>query len=129
METTLLLSKIIGPVLILRGISILINRSHFVAMLEGLEAEAKTVSFSSIPVGLMMAGLAVGLTHTDTSSLAAIILHLIAWGMVAKASLLMVFPSVIVKKAKLIGQLGFLNVVCLMTTAIGCYLTWFGYFG
>ncbi len=46
MASTPLLSRIIGPVLVLRGISILIDRRHFGAMLDGLDREATTVSFS-----------------------------------------------------------------------------------
>ena len=49
MATTLLLSKILGPVLLLRGISILAGR---------LEKEATSVAFSVFPVILLMAGIA-----------------------------------------------------------------------
>ncbi len=78
METTLFLSKIVGPVLLLRGISIVINRMHFVEMLDRLEDESKTASFSMFPIALLMTGVAVANVHRDTSSLAAIIFHITA---------------------------------------------------
>ena len=128
MEITLFLSKIVGPVLLLRGISILIDRGHFVEMLDRLEDESKTVSFSMFPIAMLMTGIAVTVVHRDTSSLAAILFHVVAWGMIIKTSLLILFPSLMAKKARMIGQAGFLHVVCFMCFAVGAYLTWFGYF-
>ncbi len=128
METTLFLSKIVGPVLLLRGISILIDRKHFVAMLDGLKEEAKTVSFSLFPIALLMAGIAVVISHRDTSSLAAILFHITAWGMILKSSLLILFPKLVVAKARIIGKAGFLSVVCIACSAVGIYLSWFGFF-
>ena len=57
METTLFLSKVLGPVLLIRAISILIDRQHFTKMLDNVENEVSTVSFSLFPVALMMAGI------------------------------------------------------------------------
>ncbi len=59
---TLFLSKILGPVLLLRGISVLIDRRHFAAMLEGLEKEVTTVAFSAFPVVLLMVCTALAVT-------------------------------------------------------------------
>ncbi len=71
MATTLLLSKILGPLLLLRGVSILIDRRHLVAMLDGLEKEATSVAFSVFPTILIMASIALAVTHSDTSNPAA----------------------------------------------------------
>ncbi len=128
METTLLLSKILGPVLIIRGVSILIDRQHFVAMLEGLEKEATTVAFSLFPIALLMASIALALIHTDSSSLAAILIRVIAWGGILKGTALILFPKMVLAKARLIGQAGFLHVVWVVCLGIGVYFTWFGYF-
>ncbi len=128
METTLMFSKILGPVLIIRGISILIDRKHFVDMLEGLEKEATTVAFSLFPIALLMACIALALTHSDTSSLAAMIIQLIAWGGILKGTALILFPKMVLAKARLVGQAGFLHVVWIVCLGIGMYFTWFGYF-
>lgn len=111
METTLFLSKVVGPVLVLRAVSILIDRKHFQAMLDGLEREVETVSFSFFPIALLMAGIALAIALRDTSSMAAIIFRVIAWGAIVKAALLILFPRAMVAKARLLGQAGFLNVV------------------
>lgn len=128
METTLLLSKVVGPVLIVRGISILFDREHFKEMVAGLPREVSTVAFSLFPIALTMAGIAMVLTLNDTSSVAGIVFFLMGWGAIIKGSLLIMFPKLIVAKARLLVQAGFLNVVLFMCLALGVYLTWFGYF-
>ncbi len=128
MELTLLLSKIVGPVLLLRAISILIDREHFVSIIDQIEDESKTVAFSMFPVAMLMTGIAIAVTHTDTSSIAAILFHLIAWGMIIKTSLLILFPRLLARKVQLLPLAGFLNVVFLACAVVGAYLTWFGYF-
>lgn len=125
---TLLLSKVVGPVLLLRAISILIDRKHFVRMIDQIEDESKTIAFSMFPIAMLMTGIAIAVTHTDTSSIAAILFHLIAWGMIIKTSLLIVFPTLLARKVRLLPRNGFLNVVFLACVVVGAYLTWFGYF-
>ncbi len=128
MEFTVLFSKIVGPVLIIRALSIVIDRKHFFKMVDGLEEEVTTVSFSFFPVALFMTSVAILVTHSDTSSLAAILIHIIAWGGLAKSTLLMLFPGVAVGKAKLLVKAGFLNVVLLVCFAAGGIFTYYGYF-
>lgn len=128
MELTLLVSRIVGPVLLVRAVSIVMDRRHFQEMLDGLEKEVSTVSFSMFPIALMMACLALVVSHSDTSSAAAILIHLIAWGGLLKSGALMLFPKLVVQKARRLGRAGFLNVVLVMCTLVGGYFTWFGYF-
>ncbi len=128
METTLFLTQIIGPVLVLRGISILIDWPHFEAMVDGLDKEVTTVAFSLFPIALMMAAIAILRLHNDTSTLAGVLLLVIGWGGVVKASMLILFPKMIVAKAHLVRQTGFLNVVLAVCLTVGAYFTWFGYF-
>ncbi len=99
MELTLLLAKIVGPVLVLRAVSILIDRQHFAELLDQVEEESKTISFSMFPVAMLMSAIAVVNVHHDTSSLAAIIFHIIAWGMIVAIALHPVFH----KLAKVLG--------------------------
>ena len=128
MELTLLIAKILGPVLLLRGASILINRAHFVAMADGLEHELTTVAFSMFPIALFMTCLAVVLTHRDASSLAALMIHVIAWGGLVKSAALIVWPGVVARKARLLVRGGYLYLVTAATVGLGAYFTWFGYF-
>jgi hypothetical protein len=129
MELTSSVAKVIGPVLLLRAVSIVIDRRHFLEMLRGLEREVTTVSFSLFPIALLMACITLALFHSDTSSVAAILIHLIAWGGMAKASALILFPGVVAVKARALERVGFLNVVLVVCFLVGGYFTWFGYFG
>jgi hypothetical protein len=127
MRLTTVISKVLGPVLLIRALSILIDRQHFVAMLDGLEREAATVSFSFFPIALLMACITLAVVHTDWSSPAAVLIRIIAWGGILKGSALMLFPSQMVAKAQLLARWGILDVVLVVTCAVGLYFTWFGY--
>lgn len=128
MELTSLLSKIIGPVLLLRALSILLDREHFLEMIAGLEREVTTVSFSLFPIALLMSCIALASVHSDLSSPAGLLILAIAWGGMVKASALILFPRAVLEKARLLGRAGFLNVVLLVCFVVGGYFTWFGYF-
>lgn len=128
MEFTLFFAKIVGPVLLVRAVSILFDRDHFVAMIDGMEREISTVSFSFFPVALFMVCTAILAVHTDTSSLAAILIYVTAWGGLVKATALMLFPRLLVKKGQLLAKTVLLNVVLVMCFLVGGYFTWFGYF-
>ncbi|MEM7353604.1 MAG: hypothetical protein AAF657_22595 [Acidobacteriota bacterium] len=128
MEFTVLFAKIVGPVLLVRALSIVLDRKHFLEMIDGVEREISTVSFSFFPIALFMTCTAIAVTHSDTSSLAAILIHLIAWGGLAKATALILFPHILVAKGKLFAKAVFLNVVLVACFAVGGYFTWFGYF-
>lgn len=127
METTLLLSKILGPVLLLRGISILINRQHFVATLEGLEKEANSIAFSVFPIILLMASIALAVIHSDTSSVAAVLLHVIAWLGILKGAVLLLRPRMLLDQAKHFGRAAFQHAAWISCAVLGAYFTWFGY--
>lgn len=128
MNSTVLIAKLVGPVLLVRALSLLIDQEHFVAMIDGLDREVATVSLSFFPIALMMACLAILALHADRSNLAGLMITLMAWGGIAKASGLMLFPHVLAAKALLLQRAGFLNVVLVVCLLVGGYFTWFGYF-
>ena len=127
MDTTLFLSRVIGPLLIVRGVTIILYREHFRQIMNNLEQEMRTISFAMVPVGIMMGALAILQVHDDTSSIAAILFHIIAWGAVIKTTVIMLVPRLVAAKVKILAELGFLTVAMVATSAVGVYLTWFGY--
>ena len=127
MDTTLFLSKIIGPVLLLSGMSILFDRQQVVTMLERLEKESTSAAFSALPVILLMASLALAVTHEDTSSPAAVILHVIAWVGILKGAALMLRPKAVLALGSRAGKKTVLHGVWVVSVGLGAYLTWFGY--
>jgi hypothetical protein len=116
-------------VLLLRALSILIDRQHFNDMLRGLDRELATVSFSALPIALLMTCIALVVLHTDSSSLAAVLVRVMAWGGMVKATALILAPHAVVTKARVLGEAGFVNVVLVVCLVIGGYFTWFGYIG
>lgn len=127
MELTSFLAKIVGPVLVLRAISILLDRRHFAELLQGLDREISTVAFSLFPIALLMACIALAVGHTDRSSPAAILIQVIAWGGMLKASALILAPRAVAAKARVLERAGFLHVVLVVCLAVGGYFTWFGF--
>src|SRR5688500_7481770 len=121
MDRTELITQIVGPVLLLRSLSIVIDREHFVEMVNGLEKEIRTVPFSLFPIALLMTCIALALVHSDSSSPAALLIHVIAWGGMIKAAGLILFPTAVVAKARLLVHAGFLNVVLVVCFAVGAY--------
>lgn len=127
MDSTRLLARIIGPVLVLRAVSIAFDRPHFLAMIDGLGREVSTISFSMFPIAMLMGFIALAHAEVDTSTVAGVLLRLIAWGGLVKTSLLILVPDAIVAKAQLLGRAGMLDVVLLMTGLVGAYFSWFGF--
>ena len=77
MDLTTLVSRIVGPVLLVRGVSIMIDREHFLKMVQGLDREITTVSFSLFPIALMMVGIALVLNR-DLSTTAGVLIYVMA---------------------------------------------------
>lgn len=128
MDLTSLIAKVVGPVLLLRAVSILIDRRHFVDMVRGLDRELATVSFSLFPIALLMTSIGVAVVHSDSSTPAAVLIRLMAWGGIVKGSALILFPRAMAAKARVIVGAGFLTVVVVVCLLLGGYFTWFGYF-
>jgi hypothetical protein len=91
MDLTSLIAKVLGPVLLLRALSMLFDRKHFVEMVRGLGHEVTTVSFSGFAIALLMICITLVVLHSDTSGVAAILIHIIAWGAILEASGLILF--------------------------------------
>ena len=72
-----MIAKVVGPVLLLRAVSIMIDRRHFVDLVRGLDREVTTVSFSAFPIALLMTSIAVAVVHSDSSTPAAVLVRLI----------------------------------------------------
>jgi hypothetical protein len=61
-------------------------------------------------------------------TVASVLLRIVAVGGILKTSALILFPRLVVAKAHLLDQAGFLNAVLAMCLMADAYFTWFGYF-
>jgi hypothetical protein len=125
---TRMIAKMVGPVMLLRAASILVDRQHFLTMVRGLDHEVATISFSTFPILLLLTCIFLAATPTIEASFAGLLIRLMAWGGILKASGLILFPHAMAAKAQLLTQAGFLYLVLAMCLAVGAYFTWFGYF-
>src|SRR5687768_14443867 len=128
MDLTSFIAKVVGPVLLLRAVSILIDRRHFVDMVHGLDRELTSVSFSAFPIALLMTSIGVAVVHSDLSTPAGVLIRIMVWGGILKGSALILFPRVLAAKARVLERAGFLTVVVVVCLVVGAYFTWFGYF-
>ena len=128
MDAVTLVTRLLGPVLLLRAVSILVDREHFVESLRRVDEEARTLTFSLFPVALLVGFIALAHLPAQHPSFALVLLRLIAWGGILKSSALILFPRAVLAKARSLERAGFLNVVLVMCTLVGGYFTWFGYF-
>jgi hypothetical protein len=128
MDLTSFIAKVVGPVLLLRAVSILIDRRHFVDMVRGLDRELTSVSFSAFPIALLMTSIGVAVVHSDVSTPAGVLIRIMVWGGILKGSALILFPRVMAAKARMLERAGFLTVVVVVCLVVGAYFTWFGYF-
>ena len=128
MDLTSFIAKVVGPVLLLRAVSILIDRRHFVEMVRGLDRELTSVSFSAFPIALLMTSIGVAVVHSDLSTPAGVLIRIMVWGGILKGSALILFPRVMAAKARMLERAGFLTVVVVVCLVVGAYFTWFGYF-
>ena len=128
MAMTIMVCRVLGPVLLLRALSIVIDRKHFEEMARNVEREATTVSFSLFPIALLMACITLAFVHTDTTTPAAILIRVIAWGGIVKSSVLILLPRAVVAKVRSLERFGVLNIVLTTCFIVGAYFTWFGYF-
>ena len=95
-------------------------------MREGLEKEATSAAFSVLPVILLRASIALAVTHDDTSSPAAVILHVVAWAGILKGAVLILRPKVVLAYGRHAGK-SVLHFAWVVSAGSGAYLTWFGY--
>ena len=96
-------------------------------MREGLEKEATSAAFSVLPVILLRASIALAVTHDDTSSPAAVILHVVAWAGILKGAVLILRPMVVLAYGRHAGKSFVLHFAWVVSAGSGGYLTWFGY--
>ena len=84
MDPTRMIAKVVGPVLIVRALSIVIDPEHFREMLRGLDREVATVSFSMMPIFILMACISLAVVPLRSRSLATILIRLVAFAGIVK---------------------------------------------
>lgn len=122
--TTLLLAKLLGPLFLIVGISIFLNRSSFENLMKEAEKSSLMIYFSGVLA--FLGGLAVVLNQNVWILTIDGAVTLLAWLALVKGVVSILFPSLcqqmIAKKRELIALQG------VLALAIGIWFTWAAYF-
>lgn len=126
--TTLFLSQIMGPVLLLMGVSFGLNKSYYVSWFKKMEKDDSFLFLAGIVE--LSAGLAVVLSHNLWNSAAEIIVSLMGWGMILEGAIVLLlnrkYPRGIVgHMSKSLPE--FMSIVAIASLILGAYLSYLGY--
>jgi len=129
-ETTLFLSRLIGPTILLIGISFAIHHKFYIDWFKKFKEREPLLFFTELIE--IIAGLAIILSHNLWTSVPEIIISVIGYGMVLEGALVLLVGKPWVNLAvRLFSRTTFLFVFSLLLTVltlVGGYLTWIGYF-
>jgi len=123
-EATLFLSQLIGPILLIGGISMLVRQDAYREFIQNLAKNRALLLYNGFVEST--AGLAVILYHNLWSTPAEIIISLIGWGMFAEG-IFDLFVSKKTIKSFAISSTGYLQISAWVLLAIGAYLSYVAY--
>jgi len=127
-EMTLFLSQLIGPIVLLMGLSFWVNRSFYMDLFKKLENNSAFIFFDGLVEPTV--GLAIVLNHNYWGNLNEVIITLFGWLMLFEGALILLGTKASVKAAmksmskSMDSLLSGMSVACVL---IGAYLAWMGY--
>jgi hypothetical protein len=125
-ETTLALSQLMGPVLLLLGISFHLKRKDYFEMFKQLEQKASILFLAGIVE--FTAGLSIVLHHNLWNSPAEIVITILGWGMIAEGSMALLNDKISIKKMMRSMIPSLMSVSSILLLLLGGYLCYVGYF-
>ena len=126
METTILLSKVLGLFLIITGIIIMVRKEYFIPLISSFVKERLTRMIVSILK--LLGGLFLVVTHNDFSTLPSGITTLFGWILVVESILYFAAPDKTIQK--MISRLNVPSMYFfggLASIVVGFYLAAFGF--
>jgi hypothetical protein len=127
-ETTLQLSRLIGPVTLLIGLSFALHKEFYMDWLKNLKKNGAFLFLAAIIEAT--AGFAIVLSHNLWTTTPEIIISVLGFGMILEGTLVLLGGKSWVKLAvRLLSRTApWFMISALATLALGGYLTWIGYF-
>jgi hypothetical protein len=126
MQTSIFLAKLIGPILLVAGVAMLVNRKELDALAqEFLRSRALLVLFGFIDLA---AGLAIVLTHNVWVADWRLIITLLGWLLLVRGAVRMLVPDQVrAFGATFLRNANVVTGSLAVTTALGLVLSYFGY--
>lgn len=124
-DTTLLVSQLAGPTMMVFALGMFMNKKHFIKAMKSLDKEPLFIVITGAIS--MVVGLAIVLNHNVWSTAPEVIVSLIGWLSVVKGAWHVLFPDALVKFVKKLANEGFLNFDGLLALALGGYMSWWAF--
>lgn len=126
METSQLIAKFIGPVMLVAAVAGLLNSKQMMAIFEDFIKSPALIFIAGI-MALVM-GLTLVIFHNRWVADWTVIITIFGWIGIAGGILRMAFPMVAIKTGKwMIGQTKMLAVIAVLNLLLGGYLTYKGF--
>ncbi len=123
---TLFLTQLLGPVLILLGISFFTKQHEYNKLFKKLHKENAFLFLEGIVE--TTAGLAIVLSHNMWGTLPEIVISAFGWAMVAEGSLVLLTKNRSIKKSlRAISDPALMMTFSVSFLILGAYLTWVGF--
>lgn len=124
-ETTLFLSRIIGPVMVVLAVGIMANHSFYKKLYMELEKSPLPVLLAGVLT--LVSGIVIVMKHNFWTNAAEVVVSLFGLLLLIKGLFWLLLPSVPMKFGKKFTESRAFPYVALIPLAIGAYLAWFGY--
>ncbi len=124
-ESTLHLAQLIGPVLLLLGLSFVLKREAYHKLFKKMYKDTAFLFITAIVE--LTAGVAIVLSHNLWNTLPEVLISLLGWGAILEGGLVLLNDKVSIKKMYKIMTPGLLLITALITLVAGGYLCWLGY--
>jgi hypothetical protein len=126
MQTSIFIARLIGPVMIVAGLSVLLNRQGFRSMADDFLASRGLMFLAGMMV--MLAGLAIVLTHNVWTADWRVIVTLFGWLMVIAGAIRILEPPFLYASARAFLRHRTLPTIAgLIWLALGIVFCLFGY--
>ena len=127
MDTSIFLAKLMGPIFVIIGVGLFLNRERYLAVVDEVIL-SKTLLYV-FGIMALTGGLAVLLTHNVWVWDWPVVITIIAWLMVVRGSLRIIIPQQIEAIAKgMTNQLPTLLLISdMIVISLGLFLSWKGY--
>jgi hypothetical protein len=126
MQTSIFLAKLIGPILLVAGVAMLVNRKEMDALAqEFLRSRALLLLLGLIDLAI---GLAIVLTHNVWLADWRLIITLLGWLLLVRGAVRMLVPDQVrAFGTKFLRNANVVTGSLAVTTALGLVLSYFGY--
>ncbi len=126
METSRLIAKFIGPVMIVAALSGLLNSKQIMVIFEDFIKSPALIFIAGVMTLVM--GLALVIFHNRWVADWTVIITIFGWIGITGGILRMAFPMLAIETGKrMIGQQKMLAVIAILNAALGGFLTYQGY--